>query len=131
MNQHSEFGNQTEFALEEPLFSPAGTAAPEKEVVKKVSVVWWKKKPLVIGLIAGVTLFVIVLLLFINMLIEASKRPQVPEPIEASATPAPATEPLVTRIESIETNLKSADPNQPQFAFPAVDLSIRIDEKPR
>lgn len=131
MNSRNEFGSQTEFALEEPLFSPSGTAAPEKEVEQLVKIPWWKKKPLVIAAIVSISLSVIVLLLIINMIIVASRRPG--EPVIGDATPLPVTptEPLVKRIEEIELQLKSANPNQPQFAFPAVDFSIRIDEKSR
>lgn len=129
MYSRDEFGNQTEFALEEPLFSPGGTPAPQEEVEKPVSEPWWKKKHLVIAVIVGVTLLVIFLLVIINMIITAGKRPQVPDAPEPSATPIGVGSPLLNRIDDIDARLKSADPNQPQFAFPAVDMSIRIDEK--
>ncbi len=131
MRNEQNYTNQTEFALEEPLFSPEGTPAPEEERAVVVRQPWWKKKPLLIGAIVGVTVFVLLVLALINAVVTASRRPQVPVVDAPAASDAPASDPLYNELLSLEKQLKTANPNQAQFAFPAVDMNLRIDEKRR
>ena len=124
--------DQTKFSTEQPLFEPIG-AYPEPEfLATNVKPPLLKRRKVVIGLIALVTLIVMLGLFIINLMIENNKKVTKPEPSPTIDNPnAVEVTPLLKRVEAAREELKEADPTKNELVFPALDYAVRIDPKSR
>ena len=123
--------DQTRFSLEEPLFEQMGQLPPEPvpdDLPPKVPLL--KQKKFVIGLIAGVTVLVLIILFAINAYIIQQKQVKEPEvPTDSGETGSQANDPLLQRILNAQQTLKEADPSSQELVYPVLDNNIRIDPK--
>lgn len=123
--------DQTRFSLEEPLFEQMGQLPPEpepEEVAPKVPLL--KQKKFVIGLIAGVTFIVLLLLFAINAYISQQKLVgNIPIPESPTTSVTENNDPLYQRITTAQQELKDADPSGQELVYPALDYNLRIDPK--
>jgi hypothetical protein len=122
--------NQTQFSAEQPFFeSPVGL--PQDEVVAKPVVPFFKRRKTILSIIAITTVVLLVVLFGVNYIIERNRRLHTPPEVSiATPTPEP-TNSLVEAVEQLRLELKQADPTQQQLQVPALDMTIRLDEKSR
>lgn len=87
-----------------------------------------KQRRVIIGLIVGVTVFVVLLLVIINAIVARNRRPEAPEatPLPLNITSSEAAF-LENKVKALQAELEAADPNKRELTFPAVDFDIRID----
>jgi hypothetical protein len=124
--------NQTKFSLEEPLFEQTGQIpGPENpEVIVKTPLL--KQKKFIIGLIAAITLLVLVILFIVNAYIAGQKLVQKQEPVDTvNEVVKNPDDPLYQRIKSAQQELKEADPSEQDLIYPTMNYDIRLDEKRR
>lgn len=122
--------NQTKFSLEEPLFEQTGQIPGPENPEPVVRTPLLKQKKFVIALIAGVTLFVLLVLFMLNAYITAQKKVQDEAPPDSQAQPDnTSNDPLYLRIKSAQQELKDADPSEQDLVYPSMDYNIRIDKK--
>ena len=121
--------DQTQFAAEEPMYEPMTSYPQAPKLPEKPSVPFMKRKWAVPVIVVGSTMAVLLLLLIINVIVQRNRTPQVPitSPV-LSPTDSGQVTPLVDKVTALETELKAADPNQPTFVFPSVDLSLTLDQ---
>mgnify|MGYP000922341031 CR=1 FL=1 len=125
-----ESHNQTQFSAEEPFYEEP-VALPQTERVIKPVVPFFKRRKTIIVLIVGATAVLLVALFVINMIIEQNRRLGDPADVTV-APPAPmTTNALVQEVEQLRTEWKAADPSKIELQLPAVDLSIRLDDRER
>ena len=104
---------------------------PQTERVIKPVVPFFKRRKTIIVLIVGATAVLLVALFVINMIIEQNRRLGDPADVTV-APPAPmTTNALVQEVEQLRTEWKAADPSKIELQLPAVDLSIRLDDRER
>lgn len=124
--------DQTRFSLEEPLFEDmVQMPQPEPEDLPP-KVPLFKQKKFIIGLIVGITVFVLIILYAINVYIENQKLIGEPElPTDSGQTDVQPTHPLLQRIMIAEEELEMADPSEQELIYPSLDYDIRIDPEER
>jgi len=118
--------NQTQFSIEEPIFENQAVyqeEKPEQELQKPKS----KKTLVIIISVIGFILIVLGLLIVTRM---RNGNGIVAEP-ELEPTVKKELGPLEKRIQDARDLLDIADPAKEDFAFPPVDLLIRLDPKER
>lgn len=120
--------NQTKFSLEEPLFEQMGQIPGPENPEIKVQTPLLKQKKFIIGLIAVVTLIILLMLYLINAYISGKKLIQDQAPPEFSAgEELQSTDPLYLRIKSAQAELKEADPSEQDLVYPTMNYDIRLD----
>ncbi|MBP7768220.1 hypothetical protein KA082_00095 [Candidatus Woesebacteria bacterium] len=122
--------DQTRFSLEEPMYEeyakiPVDPSAKKVEIVQPLL----KRKGVVVGIIVGGVIVLFLIILLLSVLLQAKKLlPGVIDtPIQSQSTDVGG--PLGERLQNLKAELKKADPNKSELAFPAVDFSIKIDDE--
>lgn len=122
---------QTEFTFEEPLFQKRGGEPSVASPMSPVAEAPVKKKPtliLIVALVAGL------LLLVIGLLAIAAPAPT-EQQRQVQASPAasldPVANPLRQRLNTLDDQLKQADPARPPLTFPPVEMVIELESRQR
>lgn len=127
---NTHFENQTQFSAEEPFFENPGQV-PVGEVVVKERVPLLKRRKSMIALLSVVAVSSLLLLYGYAQYVTWQRRLGTPEEIMVP-TPAPlAPSELSAQAQSLRAELKLADPVKQELLFPQIDLSLRLEERPR
>lgn len=125
MNQKITY-NQTAFSADEPVYDSFGenTQDPESLQPQKPKTAQWKT----MGLVFGVTLFVLSLLI---LLFSLQSGPRDEESMTASPTPIPQTKasPTQQRLLELQKDFEAADPAAQDLFFPPVNMELQLDSK--
>lgn len=130
MQETNEVHNQTQFSAEEPFFEQP-IPLPQVDRPVKTTVPFFKRRKTIILLILVATLTLLFVLYVVNQIVERNRRlGTAPEIVVASPTPTPV-DTLVLEVEQLRTQWKQADPSQVELQPPAIDPTIRLDQRER
>ncbi len=120
--------NQTQFLAEEPFFEQP-IPLPTTAVAAKPFVPFFKRRKTIIFLILASTLVLLMIIFVVNLIVERNRKLGLPQQFSL-ATPSPSPQnTYVLEVEKLRTELKAADPTVLELQPPAVDPTIRLDEK--
>ena len=108
---------QTEFSSESPMFEPNQRVLFDARNIKG------NRNLSIFYILAAVLVFIF---LIIFLYAKFYRPPTVESPIVPTPTPV-NNDPLMKRVESLDVELKAADPMRQALPFPNVDLKFNLD----